>query len=59
MNTKSSIFMSGVATSDNTTFGVHNWNKIRSYTERIKFSVSFMLLLAETMISPTSLTSEK
>ena len=27
MNTKSSIFVSGRATSENTTFGVHEWNK--------------------------------
>ena len=34
-----------VATSQNTGFGVHG-NKIRSYTEKkIKFSVSFMLLI--------------
>ena len=28
--------------SENTGFGVHEWNKIWSYTEKIKFSVSFM-----------------
>ena len=42
MNTKGGIFMSGVATGDNTDFGVHEWNKIRSYSEKIKFSVSFI-----------------
>ena len=31
MNTKSSIFMSGY---ENISFGVHEWNKIRSYTEK-------------------------
>ena len=31
MDTKSSIF-----TSENTGFGVHEWNKIRSYTEKKK-----------------------
>ena len=41
MNTKSSIFTSGVAyaTSENTTFGVHEWNKNWSYTEKVKFPV--------------------
>ena len=34
MNTKGSMFTSGVATGDNTNFGVHEWNKIRSYTEK-------------------------
>ena len=34
MNTKGSIFTSGVATGDNTDFGVPGWNKIRSYTEK-------------------------
>ena len=53
MNTKGSIFTSGVATGDNTDFGVHEWNKIRSYTEKIKFSVSFMLLFTIIMLSPT------
>ena len=32
------------ASSENTSFGVHEWNKIGSYTEKIKLSVSFMLL---------------
>ena len=31
-----------VATSENTSFGVHEGNKIRSYTEKNKFSVSFI-----------------
>ena len=53
MNTKGSIFTSGVATSDNTDFGVHEWNKIRSYTEKNQFSVSFMLLFTIIMLSPT------
>ena len=42
-----------VATSENTNCGVHEWNKIQSYTEKIKFSVSFMLLLAIIMFLPT------
>ena len=33
MNTKSSIFTSDVAMSENTSFGVQGWNKIWSYTE--------------------------
>ena len=37
MNTKSSIFTSGGATSENTNFGVHEWNKNRSYTEKVKY----------------------
>ena len=43
MNTKSSIFTNGGATSENITFYVREWNKNWSYTERVKFSVSFML----------------
>ena len=43
MNTKRSIFTSGGATSENITFGVYEWNKNWSYTEKVKFSVSFML----------------
>ena len=45
MNTKSSIFMSGEAMRENTAFGVHEWNKKGSYTEKVKFStgISFML----------------
>ena len=32
-----------VATSESTSFSVHVWNKIQSYTEnKIKFSVSFI-----------------
>ena len=31
-----------VAMSENTTFSVHEWNKIRSYTDTIQFSVSFI-----------------
>ena len=34
-----------VATSENASFGVLEWNKIRSCTEKIKFSVSFNMLL--------------
>ena len=37
MNTKSCIFTSGEATSENTAFGVHEWNKNQSYTEKIKY----------------------
>ena len=33
--------------------GVHEWNKIQSYTDKIKCSVSFMLLFAITMFLPT------
>ena len=40
---KSSIFTSGEATSRLTAFGVYEWNKKRSYAEKVKFSVSFML----------------
>ena len=43
MNTKSSIFTSGGATHENITFGVQEWNKNWSYTEKVKFPVSFML----------------
>ena len=43
MNTKSSIYTSGITMRENTTFDVHEWNKIWSYTEKIKFSVSYML----------------
>ena len=45
------------ATSGNTDCGVHEWNKIQSYTEKKnnnnKFSVSFMLLFAIIMFLPT------
>ena len=43
MNTKSSIFTSGGGTSENITFSVHEWNKNWSYTEKVKFSFSFIL----------------
>ena len=33
MNNKSSIFTIGEATSENTAFGVHEWNRKRSLTE--------------------------
>ena len=36
MNTKGSILTNGVATGDNTDFGVLGWNKIQSYTEKKK-----------------------
>ena len=42
-----------VATSENTGFCVHASNKIRSYTGKIKFSVSFMLLFAIIELLPT------
>ena len=44
-----------VATSENTDCGVHEWNKIQSYTEKKnhKFSASFMLLFAIIMFLPT------
>ena len=41
------------ATSENTDCVVHEWNKIQSYTEKIKFSVSFMLLFTIFMFLPT------
>ena len=41
-----------VATSENTSFGVHEWNKIRSYTKTIKFSVSYMILFAIIKLLP-------
>ena len=40
---QSSIFTSGVATSEKITFIVHECNKIRSYTDKIKFPVSYMV----------------
>ena len=43
MNNKSSIFTSGEATSENTAFGVQERNKKRSFTEKVKFSISFLL----------------
>ena len=43
MNNKSSIFTSGEAMSENTAFGVHECNKKRSYTENVKFFISFLL----------------
>ena len=36
LDTKSSSFTSAGATSENTTFGVYEWNKNRSYTEKNK-----------------------
>ena len=43
MNTKSGIFTSGEATSENIAFGVRRKsNKKRFYTEIVKFSISFM-----------------
>ena len=41
-----------VATSENTNFSVYEWYKIRSYTEKIKFSVSFMLLFTTIKLLP-------
>ena len=40
MKTKNRV----TATSENKSFGVHELNKILSYTEKNQFSVSFMLL---------------
>ena len=37
MNTKSSIYTSGAAMSENNTFSVHEWNKILSYTKKTNF----------------------
>ena len=42
-----------LATSENTDCGVREWNKIQSYTEKIKFSFFFMLLFAIFMFLPT------
>ena len=44
MNTKSSIFTSGGATSENITFGVHEWNKNWSYTEKSQIFCFFYAL---------------
>ena len=41
-----------VAKSENTDCGVHEWNKIQSYTEKLNFSVSYMLLFAIIMFLP-------
>ena len=43
MNNKSSIFTSGEATSENTAFCVHEWNKKRPFTKKVKFFISFLL----------------
>ena len=43
MNNKSSIFTSGEATSEKTAFGVHEGNEKRFFTEKVKFSISFLL----------------
>ena len=43
MSNKSSIFTSGEATSENTAFSVHEKHKKRSFTEKVKFSISFLL----------------
>ena len=43
MNNERSIFTSGEATSENTAFGVHESNKKQSFTEKVKFSISFLL----------------
>ena len=42
-----------IATCENTSFGVHEWIKISSYTKKIKPSVLFMLLFAMIKILPT------
>ena len=46
-----------VATTENTSFDVHEWNKIRSYTgkkkKKKKVSVSFMLLFTIIKLLPT------
>ena len=36
-----------LATSENTSFGVHEWNKIQSYTDKIKLCTSFMLFFLQ------------
>ena len=41
MNNKSSIVTSGEATTENTAFGVHEWNKKRSSTEKVKYFYFF------------------
>ena len=42
-----------VTIGENTSFGVHEGNKIRSDTEEIKFSGSFMLLFTIIKLLPT------
>ena len=50
-----------VGTSENTDCGIHEWNKILSYTEKLKYSlftlgqtqVFIMLLFATIMFLPT------
>ena len=42
-----------VARSENADCGFHEWNKIQSYTEKIRFPVSFTLLFAIIMFLPT------
>ena len=51
MNTKRSIFTRAVASSETTSFGVHEWNKIWHYTNI--FILFFMLLLAILKLLPT------
>ena len=36
-----------------TSFSIHEWNKIGSYTEKNQFSVSFMLLFTTIKLLPT------
>ena len=42
MNTKAVFSQVAVATSDNASFGVHEWNKIRSYTEQNQIFCFFL-----------------
>ena len=46
MKTKYSIFT--VATSENTSFGVHEWNKIRAYTEQNQIFCFFYAFIYNT-----------
>ena len=50
--TPQAVFSQVAVMSENTDCGVHEWNKIQSYTEKLKFSVSFMLLFAIIMFLP-------
>ena len=44
MNTKSSIFPSAYTTCENTAFGVHEWNKILSYTEKKQIQCNLCII---------------
>ena len=42
MNTKSGIFTRGFATRENTALLFIQWNKNRSYTEKVKYPLSYI-----------------